>query len=255
MSEPYDESQSFVEVGGIHFHYALDGDPSMPVLALVNMASANLTTWEPVMDALLENFQILRFDIRGTGKSGWGNDDEFTFSHYADDLAAILDALELPRAFVLGVAYGARTAAQFALRHADKLTALGLFDVALTPPVEQTGQRELGLQARQMLTDAGEPAVPLRKSWRFYENRDAARKAHTAHTGEPDVSEMLGSLEIPVLIACGRQDMNLAEAQRIAAAIPGSEFHIMEMTGHGSPFFRPALFANIVSEFGASSIR
>jgi pimeloyl-ACP methyl ester carboxylesterase len=249
MSEPFEESNKFVEANGIRFHYALDGDPASPVLALVNMASANLTTWEPVMDDLLKKFYILRFDIRGTGKSGWGKDDEFTFSQYADDLAAIMDALEIPEAFVLGVAYGARTAAQFALRHEHRLTALGLFDVALTPPVEQTGQRELGAQARTLLIEAGEPEVTMRKSWRWYLDRDAALKAHTAHTREPDTSEMLGHLKVPVLVACGRQDMNLAEAQRIAAAIPASTFHLMEMTGHGSPFFRPGLFASIVTEF------
>lgn len=217
MSEPWDESQDFVEANEIRFHYALDGDPTNPVLALVNMASANLTTWEPVMDDLLQSFRILRFDIRGTGKSGCGDDDEFSFSDYADDLAAIMDALDIPKAFVLGVAYGARTAAQFALRHEDKLTALGLFDVVLTPPVEQSGQREFGAEARRLLKEAGEPEVATRKSWRFYEDRDAALKAHTAHTREPDTSEMLGDLKVPVLVACGRQDMNLGEAQRIAA--------------------------------------
>jgi pimeloyl-ACP methyl ester carboxylesterase len=252
MSEPYDESNNFIEANGIRFHYALDGDPDNPLLALVNMASANLTTWEPVMDLLVKHFRILRFDIRGTGKSGWGGDDEFTFSHYADDLAAIMDALGIGKAFVLGVAYGARTAAQFALRYEDRLLALGLFDVALTPPVEQSGQRELGAQARRMLQEAGEPEVVMRKSWRWYEDRDAALKAHTAHTHEPDTSEMLGNLKIPVLVACGRQDMNLDEARRIAGAIPGCEFHVMEMTGHGSPFFRPNLFSRIVSEFGLS---
>lgn len=250
MSEPWDESQDFVEANNIRFHYSLDGDPQRPVLALVNMASANLTTWEPVMDDLLKHFRILRFDIRGTGKSGWGGDDEFTFSHYADDLAAIMDVLDIPEAFVLGVAYGARTAAQFALRHEDKLTALGLFDVALTPPVEQSGQRELGAQARQMLKEAGEPLVQPRKSWRFYLDREAALKTHTAHAHEPDTSEMLGHLNVPVLVVCGRQDMNLEEARRIAGAIPSSEFEIMEMTGHGSLNYRPGLFATLVSEFG-----
>lgn len=254
MSEPWDESQKFVEAGGIRFHYALDGEPGKPVLALVNMASANLTTWEPVMDTLLEHFRILRFDIRGTGKSGWGGDDEFTFSHYADDLAAIMEALDISKAFVLGVAYGARTAAQFALRHEDKLTALGLFDVALTPPVEQSGQRELGAEARRLLKEAGEPEVAMRKSWRFYEDRDAALQAHTAHAREPDMSEALGGVKIPVLVACGRQDMNLGEAQRIAAAIPGCAFHLMEMTGHGSLFYRPGLFAQIVSDFGSAHV-
>ena len=136
-------------------------------------------------------------DIRGTGKSGWGEDAGFTFAQYADDLAGIMDALHIGKAFVLGVAYGARTAARFALRHPEKLTALGLFDVALTPPVEQTGQRALGAEARKMLEEAGEPAVTPRKSWRFYENRDAALKAHTGHEKEEDPSEMLDRLPVP----------------------------------------------------------
>ena len=247
MSEPYDLSQQFLTANGLQFHYALDGNETNPTLALVNMASHNLTCWEPVLDGLLKNFRVLRFDIRGTGKSEWGSDEGFTFAQYADDLAAIMEALDIPSAFVLGVAYGARTAAQFALRHPDKLTALGLFDVALTPPVEQGGQRELGAQARELLKAAGEPEVSMRKSWRFYEDRDAALKAHTAHKNEPDTSELLGELDAPVLIACGRQDKNLAEAERIAGSIPGSHLHIMEMTGHGSPFFRPGLFVDIVN--------
>jgi 3-oxoadipate enol-lactonase len=251
MSEPYDTSNRFVEVGGLRFHVALDGDPGAPALALVNPASNNLTCWEPVLPGLTEHFRVLRFDIRGTGKSGWGADEDFTFSQYSDDLAGIMQALEIPRAFVVGVAYGARTAARFALSHPDRLTALGLFDVALTPPVEQSGQRTLGAEARALLEDAGEPGVRLRKSWRFYEDREAARKAHTAHEGEPDLSEALGAVTVPVLVACGRQDMNLEEAQRIAAAIPGSEFKVMEMTGHGSPFFRPALFVDLLRDFAA----
>ena len=115
--------------------------------------------------------------------------------------------------------------------------------------MEQTGQRELGAQARAMLEKAGEPAVELQKYWRFYENRDAAFKTHTAHQGEADMSEKLGGLEVPVLVVCGRQDMNLAEAQRIADNIPGADFRIMEMTGHSSPFYRPGLFTRIVVEF------
>lgn len=248
-AEPYELSNSFVTVEGIDFHYALDGDAQNPVLALVNPASNNLTCWEPVLDGLLEHFRVLRFDIRGTGKSGWGSDDEFNFSRYADDLAGITDALAIAQAFVLGVAYGARTAARFALRHPDRLTALGLFDVALTPPVEQSGQRSLGAEARRLLAEAGEPAVEMRKSWRFYEDREAARKAHTAHEKEPDISEQLGHLAVPVLVVCGRQDMNLDEARRIANAIPGCTFRIMEMTGHGSPFFRPGLFVELVAAF------
>lgn len=245
----YEQSNTFITVNNVKFHYALEGDAKKPLLALVNMASHNLTCWEQVLDNLLDHYQVLRFDIRGTGKSGWDADENFTFSQYADDLADIMNALNLPKAFVLGVAYGARTAARFALRHPDKLSGLGLFDVSLTPPVEQTGQRELGAEARRLLAEAGEPTVTQQKYWRFYENRDAALKTHTAHTGEQDTSEMLGHLKVPVLVACGRQDMNLDEATRIAGHIPNAQFDIMEMTGHSSPFYRPGLFASLVNGF------
>ncbi|GAC18030.1 alpha/beta fold hydrolase [Paraglaciecola arctica] len=249
MCLSYQQSNKTLTANGVDFHYALDGEVSKPVLALINMASVNLTAWEPVLAKLLKSYRILRFDIRGTGKSAWGTDDEFTFSQYADDLAAIMDVLNIPKAFVLGVAYGARTAAQFALRHENKLTGLALFDVALTPPVEQSQQKILAAKARELLKEASEPEIEFKKSWRFYENRDAALKAHTAHQHEPDTSNMMGHLKVPVLVACGRQDMNLNEAQRIAKVIPGGKFELMEMTGHGSPFFRPDHFANIVNDF------
>ena len=87
MAEPYELSNNFVAVDGIDFHYALEGEADRPVLALINPASHNLTCWEVVLEPLLTTFRVLRFDIRGTGKSGWGSDDAFTFSNYADDLA------------------------------------------------------------------------------------------------------------------------------------------------------------------------
>lgn len=251
MPGTYASSNRFVTANGVRFHYALDGAPDAPLLALVNMASHNLTCWEPVMPGLTPHFRVLRFDIRGTGKSAWGDDASFTFSQYADDLAAILDALALPDAFVVGVAYGARSAARFALRHPARLWALGLFDVSLRPPVPQDGQRALGAEARALLEAAGEPAPRLEKSWRFYEDREAARKAHTAHQGEPDLTDALAGVAVPTLVACGRQDMNLDEARRVARALPHGEFQMLEMTGHGSPFFRPALFARLLTDFAA----
>ena len=243
--------RDFAIVGGIRIHYALDGPRRAPTLALVNMASHNLTSWEPVLDTLTATFRVLRFDIRGTGRSEAGADRDFTFAHYADDLVGLLDTLEIDRAFVVGIAYGARTAARFAIRHPDRLAALGLFDVSLTPPVEQSMQRELGAQARQLLAEAGEtPPVP-RKSWRFYLDRESARLAHTAHEHEADPTELLHRVRVPTLVACGRQDANLAQARRIANAIPGADFEIMERTGHASTLYRPALFCELLEDFWA----
>lgn len=249
---PFDHVHSVAEINGVSLHYVLEGDAGKPTLVLVNMASHNLTCWEVVLPNLAQHFQILRFDLRGTGKSGWGDDAAFNFAQYADDLAGLLDHLKLDTAFVVGVAYGARTAAQFGLRHPQRLSGLGLFDVALTPPVDQTDQGALGAQATALLRGAG-LEVPLRqKYWRFYENREAARKCHTAHEREPDTTAMINVIGAPTLVACGEQDMNLPAAKHIAEQIPGASFAAMAMTGHGSPFFRPDLFAQLIRDFKPS---
>ena len=89
------------------------------------------------------------------------------------------------------------------------------------------------------------------KYWRFYENRDAALLCHRAHEREGDTNVLLHNITTPTLVACGRQDMNLAAAQEIAQLIPGARFELMEMTGHGSIFYRPDLFARLVTDFAS----
>ena len=118
----FEKGYEFLEVNGIQIHYSLEGDENNPTLVLINMASHNLTSWEIVIDDFLSEFQILRFDGRGTGLSSFGEDEGFNFSQYADDLSELMSSLSINKAFILGIAYGARTAAQFALRHPDKLT-------------------------------------------------------------------------------------------------------------------------------------
>lgn len=248
-TSPYDQRQNMAQVNGIDLHYVLEGESNKPVLVLINMASHNLTCWEIVLQPLLERYQVLRFDLRGTGRSGWGDEAQFNFAQYADDLAGLLKHLNIQKAFVLGVAYGARTAAQFALRHPDQLSGLGLFDVALTPPVDQGDQGALGAQAAELLQAAGQDMPERQKYWRFYENRDAALLCHTAHQREGDTNALLHNITAPTLVACGRQDMNLAAAQKIATLISGAHFEVMEMTGHGSVFYRPDLFVRLVTDF------
>ena len=98
---PYDQQQSMARINDIDLHYALEGEPDKPVLALINMASHNLTCWEIVLQSLLERYQVLRFDLRGTGRSGWGDEAQFNFAQYADDLAGLLKHLNIQKLLYL----------------------------------------------------------------------------------------------------------------------------------------------------------
>jgi pimeloyl-ACP methyl ester carboxylesterase len=105
----------------------------------------------------------------------------------------------------------------------------------------------LGEAARAALAAAGQSPAPAERYWRFYEDRHSADAMHRAHEGAPDLTEPLGAVQAPTLIACGAYDENLKEAQRIAAWVPPARFHLMPMTGHGSPVYRPAYVAALLA--------
>ncbi len=249
MLNSYQQSDQFLFVNGVQLHYALEGDQQKPLLALINMASHNLTCWDLVMEPLLRHFRVLRFDVRGTGKSSGGDRASYRFSQYGDDLISLMDALGLERALVVAMAYGSRTLARVVLEHPQRLTGACFFDTALTPPVKQSRQHELAQQARQMLLNAGEVLPKLHKHWRFYEDRDSALLAHTAHEGEPDLTEALSVVALPVLVACGEQDVNIDQSRRIAEHIPHAIFASIPMAGHASVFYRPDRFVDLVVNF------
>ena len=234
---------------GAALHVVVDGPADAPCLALLNVARSNLGVHNPMLSYLGEQFRIVRHDGRGTGRSGGGERADYNFETYADDLASILDVLEIPSAIVCGSAYGARTAARFALRHAGRAHLLALFDVSLDQPVDQTRQRDLMTEARRMRDKAALESPALDRAWFAHRDEREAGRSLTAHVGQRDPTPELASMRTPTLVACGRQDMNLVEAERIAAVLPDAEFHVMEMTSHPAIMSRPALAAELLVDF------
>ena len=238
-----------LSIHGVRLRVAVDGDPGATPLALLNGAYSNLESWTPVMARLLERFRVIRHDWRGTGRSTGGARADYSFPRYADDLAAILDHLAVPSAIVCGLAYGARTAARFALRHPHRVQRLALFDVSLDQPVDQALQREGNAKAKALRDAAGLPAVARDPAWFEHDHQKEALRSLTAHRHQPDPTGELAHLDIPTLVACGRQDVNLPEATRIAHTLPHARFEILEMAGHGSLFSRPDLVAQLLIDF------
>ena len=244
-------TRSFVNAEGVRLHVALDGEPGAQPLALLNGALCNLESWAPALDALAKRYRVIRHDGRGNGQSGGGPREAYRFERYADDLRAILDALAVERAVICGMAYGARTAARFALRHPDRTRLLALYDVSLAEPVDQALQRDGNREARALRQAAGLAEVERKQEWFAHADEREARRSLTAHSGQPDPTPELADLRVPTLVVCGRQDVNLGEAQRIASLVPGAELHVMEMTGHGSVFSRPDLFVELLDAWVA----
>ncbi|KAK7921545.1 hypothetical protein PG985_009567 [Apiospora marii] len=107
--------------------YRLEGnpDPKAPVIAFCNSLLTSLHMWDGFVSVLKKErpqYKILRYDARGRHAVPGQPPKPATLEMHADDLAALLAALRIPRlAALVGVSMGGATALRFALRHGDKV--------------------------------------------------------------------------------------------------------------------------------------
>jgi pimeloyl-ACP methyl ester carboxylesterase len=96
-----------------------DGDPRNPALVFIHGFAQSAAAWQRQADALGDEFFIVRFDLRGHGDSGKPTDDAaYTESvRWAQDVAAVLDALGLRDALLIGWSYGGCVIADYLARY------------------------------------------------------------------------------------------------------------------------------------------
>ncbi len=119
--------------GTIYFERTGQG----PALVLIHSAFLDLREWDPQFAAYGDRHTIVRYDVRGCGRSV----GDRTNSSDSEDLEAVLDYLGLVEVFVLGNSDGARIACEFAAGLPDRVQGLVL--VAGTPhDLEPTAEEE-----------------------------------------------------------------------------------------------------------------
>ncbi len=100
----------------MELNYAVEGDGES--LVFIHGLSDNLLYWEALATALRREFKVVRFDLRGHGKSPLG-DEEITIDTYANDLKSLLDELDITKTNLIGFSLGGAVAMDFALKFPD----------------------------------------------------------------------------------------------------------------------------------------
>lgn len=107
-----------------------------PALILLHGYPQNGMCWARVAPEFVSGHRVIIPDLRGYGLSDAPPDDDHhhTYSkrRMAADIAALMDAMGLPDAMVLGHDRGARVAYRLALDHPDRVSRLGIIEIAPT---------------------------------------------------------------------------------------------------------------------------
>ena len=100
-----DWTSHYVSANGIRHHYLEWGDPSSPPLLMLHATGLCARPWKPIARRLAEQYRVLAFDQRGHGDTD-KSDKGYRFEYAGEDLAAIVEALNLASPRVIGHSSG-----------------------------------------------------------------------------------------------------------------------------------------------------
>jgi alpha/beta superfamily hydrolase len=113
-------SEGFAEINGTRLHYEIKGKGHTIVLIHGGLADSRL--WDDQFTKFSKNFRVIRYDLRGFGKSDF---PVGAFSH-VEDLYALLKFLKVEKVSLVGLSLGGIIAADFTLEHPETVEALVL---------------------------------------------------------------------------------------------------------------------------------
>ncbi|QNP75920.1 alpha/beta hydrolase [Streptomyces roseirectus] len=209
------------------------GSGEGPPLVLLHPGVGDSEIWDPVLDALASRRRVIRYDVRGYGRSPA---PEGPYRQDAD-LAVLLDHFGVTRAVLVGNSMGGSTAIAYTLDHPEQVAALGLLvpGVAGYPepdPPELAAQVEPlalagdldGLADLAMSWWGGAGTPPDTEARRLL--RGVLKGWFTSYQHEqqlPSCFERLGELTLPCSLLLGELDQRVVVDRNevIAARIPG----------------------------------
>ena len=235
---------------GALVYFEDDGGDGVPVVILGGFLDpVSLVRDAPIASALQQfagEFRLVFVDHRGHGRSDKPHEAEgYAMPLRVADVVAVLDALGIARAHVVGLSWGGRLAfgiAEHAPERVRSLVVVGQQPYAIDPegPLARlVGQaleasKEEGIEALVRAFEAVTGRYPEHVRAAYLACDAAAmRAAFAAAMSEGDVSGRLGEWRVPCLICVAADDVDFFEqARRAAEEIPGGEFVSIDGTDH-----------------------
>lgn len=255
-------------------------------LVLLHGVTLQWSVWDPQFNTLADRYRVIAWDMRGHGRSTAGSEG-ITLEAVGDDLAVLLERLDVHDAIVVGHSMGGMALARFCTDHHTLLhhRVRGLMFLATSAapvalPALVGGGAGL-VELAQRFATAGMKAPRLRYGWpdnaatalviraafgrrvsgaaveqvrKMIAEVDplTAVEAGTA-IAQHDVREDLGHVDVPSLVVVGDADLLTppSHAEAVVEAVPGAQLRILPGVGHQVMQEAPDELAALVDELVA----
>ncbi len=269
---------SYFSADGTHIHYSVMGSGAPLLIAPVTWG-VDGHRWT-TLDALAEQFTLIRLDPRGTGGSGTVSDkSEYGIPTLVNDIEALRDHLGIERWNLMGQSAGGWTALEYALAHQSVIDHLIIVCSAPTgkfhkntfrdpqhplyPQFEKISQEVRSLPAAERVKAFN------RAVYQFDVQTDESRRTIDRIFADAEfnvqrnqffvmnelnrynVTERLHEISVPTLVIGGNHDAHVASewSEVIAENIPHARLQMMQHSGHFPWLDEPALFFETITNF------
>lgn len=232
-------------------YYELDG--SGPPVVFIGEWGHDTSSWFRVLPALRPGYLLIRYDLRGQGRSGAAADGDYSLEAHREDLLRLLDGLEIERAHLVASGLGARVAIAFSAGAPERVASLALLSPNLAWTVAERGwwARFLGAFARIGQPSLGEYAALLTEEWfgsPFVDREPWVVPFYDLMLRRQSPEALVGALQdwlatdlaldtttastIPVLVLTGGRDGQLVGEARLRRAFPHLRRVVLAGRGH-----------------------
>lgn len=242
-----------------------------PDLVLIGGLTSDHQVWKSALRSLTPHFRVLIFDNRGAGQSS-APDQPYSIDMMADDTLALMDAMGISKAHILGHSMGGAIAMQMAIAQPDRVEKL----IVACSRTKISAISSLFFSMREKLYEQGvsseliaEYAMPFLFSEGFLKNQlnvggfsqwmarnpypqSLVGFKHQLHASRTkDFSGLLEKIVAPTLIIAGTEDIiaTMEQTQLLASTIKNSEFLSIPHCAHMPHVEYPKVFAEAVLKF------
>ncbi len=254
----------FVQANGINMHYTVDGPEGAPWVTFITGIANDTTLFAGQARALGDKYRVLRYDLRGQGKSE-ATPGAYSIASLAADLVALWDALGIQRSHLVALGLGGPVAMRVAIDHPARIIALlpTCCRARMVPDFAAMWQRLI-----DTVTAEGVEAIVEQTAQRWFSEDfkaahpgklDEVRAMIRATSKEGylgnvaafvglDIEDEIGRITAPTLFMGGAEDkVGGPEAlmRTLAAKVPGASY---------TPVPQAAHIANLQNEAGYNGI-
>jgi 3-oxoadipate enol-lactonase len=259
-----------VKVNGLNMYYELHGQGD-PVI-LIQGLGGNHTFWNPNLPQLVKRHRIVLLDYRGAGLTDKPK-MAYSTKMFADDIAGLMEALDIPRAHVVGRSMGGCIGQWLGIRHPTKVRSLilaatwGRADGMLKLCLDNWSR----IVARSGLGDLFPHILPWCWTRDFFEPENATalarlkklvyanRQPREAFIRQSlagqrhDAIRHLSRIQAPTLVVVGEADILTPRrlSDEIVARIPTARLHLIPGLGHAFYEEKPEVFNRVALDFWA----